>query len=72
MTPTPNDNKVFKDFLKVFIVPMLINKFFMLYFGVNYSNNPGEGYGYGLIATVVFFLATCGRLIWKYRNVEDP
>jgi len=67
--PTSN---VFKDFLKVFIVPVLINKMFMLYFGLNYSDHPGEGYGYGLVATILFFLFTCGRFIWKYRNIEDP
>jgi hypothetical protein len=66
------DNKVFKDFLKVFIVPVLFNKMFMLYFGLNYSAHPGEGYGYGLLATIVFFIFTCARFIWKYRNVEDP
>jgi hypothetical protein len=67
-----NSNKVFKDFLKTFIVPVLINKVFMLYFGLNYSNHPGEGYGYGLAATVVVLLLACGLFIWKYRNVEDP
>ena len=70
--PSQNENSVFKDFLKVFVVPLLINKIFMLYFGLNYSDHPGEGYGYGLVATIIFFLATCSRLIWKYRNVEDP
>lgn len=65
-------NEVLKDFLKVFLAPLLINKVFMLYFGLNYSNNPGEGYGYGLVATILFLLFTVGRFIWKYRNIEDP
>lgn len=72
MKPIKNDNKVFKDFLKVFILPLFVNKAFMLYFGLNYSMYPGDGYGYGLVATIIFFIVTCGRLIWKYRNVEDP
>lgn len=66
------DTAVIKDFLKVFLVPFLINKIFMLYFGLNYSANPGEGYGYGLTATVLFLFFTIGRFVWKYRNIEDP
>ena len=61
-----------KDFLKVFLVPTIFNKLFMLYFGLNYSEHPGEGYGYGLVATVLFLLITVGSFIWKDRNVEDP
>lgn len=60
------------DFIKVLIVPLLINKAFMLYFGLKYSDAPGEGYGYGLAATVFFLFFTVGRFLWKYRNIEDP
>ncbi len=70
--PTDSSNPVLKDFLKAFLIPVLINKMFMYYFGVNYSNYPGQGYGYGLIATILFLLFTCGRLIWKYWDIEDP
>lgn len=63
---------VLKDFLKVLLVPLLINKAFMLYFGLNYADHPGEGYGYGLIATILFLFFTVGRFLWKYRNIEDP
>lgn len=63
---------VIKDFLIVFLVPTLINKMLMLYFGLNYSSSPGEGYGYGLVATIIFFLLTMGRFIWKYKDTEDP
>jgi len=66
------NNTVIRDFIKVFIFPVLINKFFMFYFGLNYANHPGEGYGYGLAATILFLLFTVGRFLWKYRNVEDP
>lgn len=65
-------NKVIIDFLKVLIIPMLVNKVFMMYFGLNYSNHPGEGYGYGLIATIIFLFITVGRFIWKYKDIEDP
>jgi hypothetical protein len=73
MSPEPQlPNKTFKDFLKVFVMPLLVNKIFMLYFGLNYANNPGEGYGYGLTATILFLLATCVHFVWKYRHIEDP
>ena len=65
-------NAVMKDFLKVLVMPLLVNKFFMFYFGINYSNHPDQGYGYGLAATILFLFFTVGRFIWKYRNVEDP
>jgi hypothetical protein len=63
---------VLKDFLKVFLVPLLINKMFMMYFGLQYSNYPDEGYGYGLAATFAFLIFTIGRFIWKYRHIDDP
>lgn len=44
----------------------------MLYFGLNYAEHPDEGYGYGLAASILFFLFSCGRFIWKYKDVEDP
>jgi hypothetical protein len=65
-------NPVFVDFAKVFLVPTLINKMFMMYFGLNYSIYPGQGYGYGLIATIIFAALTLGRFLWKYRNIDDP
>jgi hypothetical protein len=65
-------NAVIKDLVKVFLLPTLINKFFMLYFGLNYSEHPGEGYGYGLVATLLFLAFTIGRFLWKYKDIEDP
>ena len=65
-------NPVLKDFLKVLIIPLIINKIFMLYFALNYSSYPGVGYGYGLIGTILLLIFTVGRFIWKYRHVEDP
>lgn len=64
--------KTFVDFLKVFLLPMMINKFFLLYFGVNYSNYPGRGYGYGLILALITLAITIGSFLWKYRDIQDP
>lgn len=71
-SPGNNSNKVMWDFLKVLLGPLLINKFFMMYFGLQYSQYPDQGYGYGLIATVIILFVTVGSFIWKYRNIEDP
>ena len=67
----PDKKAVLKDFLLAFLVPTLVNKMFMLYFGLNYSEFPGEGYGYGLVASILFLIFSLARLVWKYRNVED-
>ncbi len=61
-----------KDLLRVMLVPTLVNKAFMVYFGLQYSKYPGEGYGYGLLFTIFFLLFTVGTFLWKYRHVDDP
>ncbi len=66
------DNSTMKSFLRVLLLPLLINKLFMMYFGLNYSNYPGEGYGYGLVATICFLFFTIGRFLWKFKDIEDP
>jgi hypothetical protein len=70
--PKTEGRAVLKDFLKVFLGPILINKMFMLYFGLNYAEYPGEGYGYGLAAAVLVLAVTVGNFLWRYRNIEDP
>lgn len=65
-------NPILVDFLRAFLVPMIPNKMVMLYFGLKYAENPGEGYGYGLAGTMVFFFIMIGRFLWKYRDIEDP
>ncbi len=67
-----NQKVFFKDVLKVFLVPTLVNKVFMLYCGLQYAEHPGEGYGYGLAATIIILLVTIGSFLWKWKDVEDP
>lgn len=67
-----NSKKVLKDFLRTLIMPMLVNKSFMFYFALNYSNHPDEGYGYGFAITLVILFITLGSFIWKYRHIDDP
>ncbi len=61
-----------KDFLKAFIFPVLVNKSILFYFGLQYSNYPGEGYGYGIVACLIVLAIMVGRFIWKYKDIEDP
>lgn len=63
---------VFKDFIKVFLAPLLVNKILMMYFGLNYASYPGEGYGYGLAFSIAMLFLTIGRFLWKYRHIQDP
>ena len=59
------------DFAVSFLFPTLLGKSFMLYFGMYYSRYPGEGYGIGLVVSILFTLTMMGRLFWKYRNYKD-
>lgn len=69
----PQQNKAFlKDVIKIFVIPNVFNKPIMLYFGVKYAKYPGEGYGYGLAATILVFLTSIAIFLYKYRNIEDP
>lgn len=70
--PKGPPSNVLKDFLRAFLLPTILNKFLLLYFGLNYAEHPGEGYGYGVIASILFLLFSIGRFLWVYRDIEDP
>lgn len=53
------------------LVPMLVGKIAILYFGTQYSAYPGEGWGYWLIGTICFTITMAARFLWKYRNWKD-
>ena len=63
--------KALKDFIKSFLMPTIVGKTLVLYFGINYSMYPDEGYGYGLAASIAFTAAGLLMLVWKYRNYEE-
>ncbi len=63
--------KTLKDFIKSFLMPTLVGKTLVLYFGINYSLSPDEGYGYGLAASIAFTVFGLLMLVWKYRNQEE-
>jgi hypothetical protein len=59
------------DLVAAFLVPTIVGKAAILYFGANYAGHPGRGYGVGLVVAFLFTLCMIGRFLWKYRNYED-
>lgn len=59
------------DFVFAFVMPTVLGKCLVLYFGLLYSAREGEGYGYGLFASIAFTLAMVTRFLWKYRDYND-
>ncbi len=67
----PSTRRVLIDFIRSFLFPAIVGKIAILYFGIHYALYPGEGYGYGLLGSILFTLTSLGLFIWKYRNYED-
>jgi hypothetical protein len=67
----PGPKLSLSDILWVGLMPMIVGKTFIFYFGIKYSAYPEEGYGYGLVVAILFTLTTIGRFLWKYRNYSD-
>ncbi len=68
---TKKKERVFFDFLWVFLVPMVFNKFFFVYFAMAYSKNPGRGYGYTTLVFLTFLIINMGLFLWKYSDYND-
>lgn len=71
MTQKNESKEPLGPFIIGFLMPTLVGKTLVVYFGLNYSEFPGEGYGYGLVAAIIFTVGNLFRLVWRYRNVED-
>ena len=56
------------DLVVTFVMPTLLGKCFIAYFGAYYSKYPGEGYGYALAASLLFTVTMVCRFLWKYRH----
>lgn len=62
--------KTGRSFLIRLFITMVITKTALLFAGSYYSSFPGEGYGYWLIAAVVYTLVSLGYLVWSHRNLD--
>lgn len=71
MSDPKHNRKILTDFLRSFLMPTLIGKSFVLYFGIMLADNPGEGYGYGLAAAMAFTVVTLCLFVWRHRNYVD-
>lgn len=70
--PRSPEDRQFFSYLRMFLVPTLILKMGLLYFGLNYSEYPGEGYGWGLVATLVLSLVNAGVFLWmNWQSSEE-
>lgn len=58
-------------FLRTALVPTLVTKSFILFFGIMYTLYPGEGYGWGLLVSCLFTLATFCYFIWSQSGKEE-
>ncbi|MFP5519377.1 MAG: hypothetical protein ACLGGX_05700 [Bdellovibrionia bacterium] len=58
------------NFFKAFFVPTFITKVALFYFGIHYSMYPGEGYGYGLIASIFVTVFNLSYFAYKKRKVR--
>lgn len=58
-------------YLRTFLVPTMVIKISILYFGLQYAMYPGEGYGYGLVISIAVTLINFAIFIWKNRAVTD-
>lgn len=52
-------------YLRIFLLPTLVLKAAILYFGLNYSSYPGEGYGTGLAISIGLAAVNFGVFLWK-------
>jgi len=50
---------------------MIFGKTLVIYFGMNYTNHPGRGYGIGLAISILFTLVMIIRFLWKYRHFKS-
>lgn len=60
-----------KDLIVAFLCPMLVGKTLVMYFGLQYSSYPEQGYGYGLALSIIFTVSMLARFLWRYRNYVD-
>lgn len=66
----PDQFKVSLAMTRTLIVSMLILKTSVLYFGLKYSEYPGEGYGYGLAASVCLTVFNISYFLYKMKDID--
>lgn len=72
MKQSSSVNPILLDFVKALLLPTIVGKCLIYYFGLMYSSYPDEGYGYGLALSITFTVGNLLRFLWKYRHIQDP
>lgn len=74
MSANDPDLKEFMAYGRTFFIPLIVSKTFVMYFGLNYSMYPGEGYGYGLAGAITFTVCNMAYFIYSQskRNSTEP
>jgi len=67
MSKQDPNSKEMAAFLRTALMPMILTKALILFFGIQYSAYPGEGYGWGLVITVSVMLISFAIFIYKNR-----
>jgi hypothetical protein len=68
VAPSDTSTSQLTSYLRVFLIPTLFLKGALLYFGLNYSSYPEEGYGWGLFIAICLSLFNFLLFLWKTRN----
>lgn len=68
--PKPTQKEAMKLFLRAFLVPTLVTKILIVYFGLHYADYPGEGYGYGLIISIGLMVANFAFFLYKSSKYD--
>ena len=66
-----NKDQILGKWTLTFLSPTLFGKVLILYFGLNYSSSPGEGYGIGLALSILFTISSLAAFLWSNRNYVD-
>jgi hypothetical protein len=71
VTEQKPNTKLF-TYLRIFLIPTLVGKVLILYFGIHMALYPDRGYGYGLVASMVFLLLNFAVFLYmNYRDEEE-
>jgi hypothetical protein len=71
----PSSDPDLTDFLayvRALIMPTIVIKAFVMFFGLNYSMYPGEGYGYGLALALFASVANISYFIYSQSRKKRP
>jgi len=59
------------SFIPAFLIPIIFTKTAILYFGINWGNYPGQGYGYGFFAAILFAVCSFTFFLWRNRGYRE-